>query len=80
MDNNYGKKAVEFLAKDIAFLANGITGKEPENIDFNAVEEYLDLLKLEVSRVQEGIYAKDNSIIYTNGDKISFDNKSSKTK
>ena len=74
-----GKKAVEFLSKDIALLANGIVGKEPENINFDAVQEYLDLLKTEVERVHQGIYAKDNSIYYTSGGEISFDN-SSKTR
>ena len=29
---NNGQKAVEALAKDIAILANGITGKTPEEL------------------------------------------------
>ena len=74
-----GEKAVEALAKDIAILANGITGKTPENIDFDSVLGYLELLKLETERVKEGIYAKDNSIYYTSGGEISFD-KTSKTR
>ena len=75
----HGQRAVEALAKDIAILANGITGKTPENIDFNAVLEYLELLKAEAERVSQGIYAKDNSIYYTSGGEISFD-KTSKTR
>jgi len=76
---NHGQRAVEALAKDIAILSAGITGKEPENINFDAVLEYLELLKEETKRVQQGIYAKDNSIYYTSGGEISFE-KASKTK
>lgn len=75
----YGKRAVDALANDIAILASGIGGKSPENIDFDAVLEYIELLKAEVERVQQGIYAKDNSIYYTSGGEISFD-KASKTR
>ena len=74
-----GSKAVEALAKDIAILANGITGKTPEEIDFESVLGYLELLKNETERVKEGIYAKDNSIYYTSGGEISF-NKTTKTR
>ena len=74
-----GERAVENLAKDIAILANGITGKTPEDIDFDSILGYLELLKLETERVKEGIYAKDNYIYYTSGGKISFD-KQSKTR
>jgi len=73
---NNGEKAIERLAKDIAILANGITGKKAENIDFETVLEYLELLKLETERIKEGNYAKDNSIYYTSGGEISFDKKS----
>jgi len=69
----HGKRAVEALAKDIAILANGISGKTPDTIDFNAVNGYLDLIKSEVERVQQGIYAKDNSIYYSTGGEISFE-------
>ena len=55
---NNGQKAVEALAKDIAILANGISGRNPEELDFNAILEYVELLKNEAERVQEGIYAK----------------------
>ena len=74
-----GERAVENLAKDIAILANGITGKTPEDIDFDSVLGYIELLKLETERVKAGIYAKDNSIYYTSGGEITFD-KSSKTR
>ena len=73
---NNGGRAVENLAKDIAILANGITGKTPEDIDFDSILGYLELLKLETERVKEGIYAKDNSIYYTSGGEISFDKQS----
>ena len=76
---NQGQIAIEALAKDIAILANGITGKTPENINFDAVLEYIELLKAETERVKDGIYAKDNSIYYTSGGEISFEN-SSKSK
>lgn len=76
----HGKKAVEALANDILVLARGISGKSPESIDFDVVKEYIDLLKLEADRVQHGIYAKDNSILYTSGDEISFDKLSTKSK
>ena len=68
-----GQKSVEALAKDIAILANGITGKTPEDIDFDSVLGYLELLKNEVERIKEGIYAKDNSIYYTSSEEITFD-------
>lgn len=70
---NNGQKAMEYLAKDIAILANGITGKTPEDVDFDSVLGYLELLKNEVERIKEGIYAKDNSIYYTSGEEITFD-------
>lgn len=76
---NHGERAVAALAKDIAILANGITGKTPEEIDFDAVLQYIELLKSETERVQQGIYAKDNSIYYTSRGEISFD-KNSKTR
>lgn len=76
---DHGQIAVEALAKDIAILANGITGKTPENINFDAVLEYIELLKSETERVKKGIYAKDNSIYYTSGGEISFE-KNSKSK
>lgn len=75
-----GKKAVYALAQDIAFLAQGIEGKTPESIDFEAVLAYLELLKGETTRVQQGVYAKDNSIHYTSGGEISFDKSSSRTR
>ena len=56
----HGKKAVDALVNDILVLARGISGKSPETIDFDVVKEYIDLLKLEADRVQQGIYAKDN--------------------
>ena len=71
---NHGQKAVETLAKDVAYLAASITGKSPENINFEAMIEYLELLKNETERVQQGIYAKDNSILYANGGEFSFEN------
>lgn len=81
MDRNYemlnyvehGKRAVEALTKDVIIWVNGIPGKTPGTIDFDAVQEYLELLKSEFKRVEQGIYAKDNSIYYTSGGKISFD-------
>lgn len=76
---DHGQRAVEALAKDVAILASGITGKTPEKLDFNAVLEYIELLKNEAERVSQGIYAKDNSIYYTSGEEISFD-KVSKTR
>ena len=76
---DHGQSAVEALAKDVAILASGITEKTPENLDFNAVLEYIELLKNEAERVSQGIYAKDNSIYYTSGGEISFD-KVSKTR
>lgn len=76
---DHGQKAVEALAKDIAILASGISGKTPENLDFDAILEYIELLKAETERVSQGIYAKDNSIYYTSGGEISFE-KTSKTR
>ena len=78
-NQDYGVKAVNALARDIMILANGITDKSPESIDFAVVKHYLDLVKEEVNRVESGIYAKDNSIYYTAGDDISFE-KESRTK
>lgn len=72
-DQNHGQKAVTYLVKDITILAEGINGKTPEEIDFNVVLEYLDLLKAEATRVAQGMYAKDNSIYYTSGGEISFE-------
>lgn len=73
---NPGQQAVENLAKDVAYLAANITGKNPENINFEAMIEYLELLKNEAVRVQQGIYAKDNSILYSCGGEFSFENQS----
>ena len=60
-------------------MVNGTTGKKPEDIDFDSILGYLELIKLETERVKEGIYAKDNSLYYTSGGEISFD-KQSKTR
>ena len=73
-NGNHGQQAVEALAKDVAYLAAQITGKSPESINFEAMIEYLELLKNEAKRVQQGIYAKDNSILYTCGGEFSFEN------
>ena len=78
-DNNHGKKAVEALAKDVAALASGLTGRNPEDIEFAAVIEYLELLKSEATKVQNGVYAKDNSILYACPEGITFE-KRGKTK
>ena len=75
MDNefNHGKNAVDAFARDVAALAQGVAGKNPEDISFDAIMEYLELLKSEAERVKDGIYARDNSILYTNPDGVSFD-------
>ena len=72
-DFDHGKRAVDALAKDAAAMAYALIGKTPEEINLDAVLEYLELLKSETERVKDGIYAKDNSILYTSGGKISFD-------
>ena len=77
-NGNHGQRAVEALAKDVAYLAAQITGKSPENINFELMIEYLELLKNEAERVQQGIYAKDNSILYTCGGEFSFKNQQKK--
>lgn len=64
--------AMNLLRRDVLELANAIADKRPGDIDFAAMQEYLDLLKAEAKRVEDGIYARDNSITYTSG-KISFD-------
>ena len=74
-DNIHGKKAVEAFAKDVAALAGGITGKKPEDIEFAAVIEYLELLKNEAEKIQNGIYAKDNSILNACPEGITFEKK-----
>ncbi len=68
-----GRSAVAALEKDITILLNGIAGKNPEDLDFAKVTEYLNLLVSESERIAAGIYAKDNRISYTEGNDISFD-------
>lgn len=66
-------KAMNAFVKDIAFLAEKLSQKSPEEVNANAVYEYLDLLKAEAQRLfEDKIYASDNSILYTSGD-INFD-------
>lgn len=66
-------KAMNAFVKDIAFLAEKLSQKSPEEVNANAVYEYLDLLKAEAERLfEDKIYASDNSILYTSGD-INFD-------
>ncbi len=64
--------AKDLLIEDINVLSQGLKDKSLSEIDFDKVIEYLDLLKSEAERVKNGIYAKDNSIHYVNGD-ISFE-------
>ncbi len=64
--------AMNLFRRDVLALANGIADKRPGDIDFAAIQEYLDLLKAEAKRVESGIYARDNSITYTSGE-VSFD-------
>ena len=59
-----GEKAVEILVRDILHLADGIKGKNPEELDFETIKGYLELLGGEVERVEFGISAKDSSINY----------------
>ncbi len=66
-------KAMNAFVKDIAFLAEKLSQKSPEEVNANVVYEYLDLLKAEAERLfEDKIYASDNSILYTSGD-INFD-------
>lgn len=70
---DHGKRAVDALAKDCAAMAYALIGKRPEEISFDAVLEYLELLKSEAEKVRNGNYARDNSILYTSPEGISFD-------
>ena len=60
------------FARDITFLAENLSQKSPEEINAQAVYEYLDALKSEAQRIfEDKIYASDNAILYANSD-ISF--------
>ena len=76
---DHGMKSVNAFAEDVVALANGVVGRSPENLDWNKVRNYLELLSNEAERIESGIYAKDNSILYTSPDGISFDKEESKT-
>ena len=65
MSENHDERTVELLKRDFAILLKGIEGKSLDEINFDAVIEFLEALKDEVAKVRDGSRARDNFISYT---------------
>ena len=69
---DYGKTAVNTLARDLKTIASLIEGKDPSELNFAAIKEAINLVGVEAEKVENGIYANDNSPFYTADEEISF--------
>lgn len=69
----HDERTMGFLRKDFAVLLKGIKGKRLDQINLDAIVEYLDMLIAELNDVKQGIVARDHFFSRINDPDECFD-------